>query len=149
MKVVNRIGRKLNPKTRKEEIAQVEVDVETTPIRRPLLQHFVATDPMEIPTDLGLLEVAPGDHVVAGETGVLKVYTPEAFARAFVETDDGAKNGGDHQVDTFARERLQELAAKPDAEVLEGSLRNLTNVVTQQGIEIERLKSAVAARPSS
>lgn len=148
MKVTNRIGRKLNPRTKREEIAVVEEEIETTPIRRPLLQYFVAADEMEIPTDSGLVVVAKGDYVVVGETGVVKTYTEEAFTRAFVETTNKAPNGSAPLVDTAARERLQVLEAKPDPTVLEGTLRNLQNVVTQQGIELERLKNTLANPPA-
>jgi hypothetical protein len=140
MKLINRIGKKLNPKTKREEVAEVEEDIETTPIRRPLLQYFIASDPMEVATELGLVEIAAGDYVTVSETGQIKIYTEEAFRRAFVEADAAAPAGRAPMVDADSRNRL---------DVLEGQTRNLNNFLTDLGSKVERLLNDAAAAAKS
>lgn len=137
MKLTNMIAKVLNPKTGREEIKAKEVDVPTTPVRRPLLQYFVAADPMEIATPLGLVEIDPGDHVVVSETGQIKTYkTAEAFGRAYVEASAAAPGGSAPLVDVDAQKRL---------DAVEAQIRNLNNVLTE--LRAARLSNDAVNRP--
>jgi hypothetical protein len=132
MKLTNRIGKVLNPKTKREEIAPVEVEIETIPIRRPALSYFIALDAMELATDDGLVEIAKGDCVVCSDTGRFEAYPPAAFQKAFslgLDPAGGSSSGA--ALDT--RDRLSALES----------------LVAQQGTEITRLKAAAALSSSS